>query len=92
MINITLKLWSQDHVWKGCFKGKCFKTITLALPDKFVKYLLMDSVIVDRNDSDEEEQECLRSSEVTEFLFEVSKSIELLGGAVIPRLNWSCPK
>lgn len=93
MIGKVTEEWCQDHIWKQHFKGKVFTSISLPLPEIFIRFLSIDSVIVDKNDTDNEAQEILHSEEFISVVSQISEAISKIGGAgVIPRLNWSCPK
>ena len=85
--------WCQDHIWKKKFKGKCFKSKEISIPEAFLRYLSLDTVVVDLNDEDDECQQLLQSSSIALFIQEISDAIQFIGGnGVVPRLNWSCPK
>ncbi|OMJ78140.1 hypothetical protein SteCoe_22112 [Stentor coeruleus] len=93
MIGKSTEEWCQDHIWKAHFKGKVFTSISIPLPEIFIRFLDIDSVVVDKNDDDNETQQILHSEEFSTILSQISESISKIGGAgVIPRLNWSCPK
>ena len=98
---------TQFHEWysKRAFNGKSIRSVVVDLPASFITYLGEDGIIIpeslgggesDPDDIGEEEDstanvEAARADEFQSLNMEVTSAIEVLGGEVFPKLNWTCP-
>uniref|UniRef100_A0A9J8B765 Translation initiation factor eIF2 assembly protein n=1 Tax=Cyprinus carpio carpio TaxID=630221 RepID=A0A9J8B765_CYPCA len=98
----------QFSVWYPLFKKHTIKSLILPIPQNVIDYLFDDGTLVvsgssqtqtNNSDSDEEDvQVCVWLSEIRlapefpEFKIRVQEAINVLGGRVFPKLNWSAPR
>lgn len=83
--------------WYPSLQSVSIKSVVIPLPSAFVQLLLADKVYADVDrllqtlsaaESDEQQQE----TALLHMQSEVKRAIETLGGRVVPKLNWSCPR
>ncbi|KAF2320475.1 hypothetical protein GH714_027604 [Hevea brasiliensis] len=83
----------QIQEWYPKFKSVSIRTITHRLPESFVEYLLDDSgPFIPPISVSNEDALPNRIHNPIELELKIKESIEILGGAVFPKLNWSSPK
>uniref|UniRef100_A0A8C5GB01 Translation initiation factor eIF2 assembly protein n=1 Tax=Gouania willdenowi TaxID=441366 RepID=A0A8C5GB01_GOUWI len=93
----------QLSVWYPIFKKHTIKSLILPLPQNVIDYLLDDGTLVvsgsdhntqqtHTNNSDSDVEEDVQAPEFPEFTSKVLEAINVLGGRVFPKLNWSAPQ
>ncbi|XP_077450492.1 translation initiation factor eIF2 assembly protein [Stigmatopora argus] len=97
----------QFSAWYPIFKQHTIKSSILPLPKNVIDYLLDDGTLVvpgsdyiaqetnadeDFEWSDDETTTTITAPEFPDFTAKVLKAVNLLGGRVFPKLNWSAPK
>uniref|UniRef100_A0A8C2DHB9 Translation initiation factor eIF2 assembly protein n=1 Tax=Cyprinus carpio TaxID=7962 RepID=A0A8C2DHB9_CYPCA len=94
----------QFSVWYPLFKKHTIKSLILPIPQNVIDYLFDDGTLVvsgsennssqtqtNNSDSDEEDvQVCV--CQFPDFKIRVQEAINVLGGRVFPKLNWSAPR
>eukprot|EP00413_Alexandrium_margalefii_P048573 CAMPEP_0204611758 /NCGR_PEP_ID=MMETSP0661-20131031/62182_1 /ASSEMBLY_ACC=CAM_ASM_000606 /TAXON_ID=109239 /ORGANISM="Alexandrium margalefi, Strain AMGDE01CS-322" /LENGTH=338 /DNA_ID=CAMNT_0051623603 /DNA_START=62 /DNA_END=1078 /DNA_ORIENTATION=- len=95
------------HRWYHSFRDVTFPSAVITLPEGFVQYLLSDGVHLppqlddagsdssgwgDGGSDSGDEAGALDEAAVREVVDAATRAIEDLGGAVLPKLNWSAPK
>ncbi|XP_016121565.1 cell division cycle protein 123 homolog isoform X2 [Sinocyclocheilus grahami] len=92
----------QFSVWYPLFKKHTIKSLVLPIPQNVIDYLLDDGTLVvsgsennnsltQTNNSDSDEED-IQAPEFPEFKIRVQEAINVLGGCVFPKLNWSAPR
>uniref|UniRef100_A0A671SJV3 Translation initiation factor eIF2 assembly protein n=1 Tax=Sinocyclocheilus anshuiensis TaxID=1608454 RepID=A0A671SJV3_9TELE len=77
----------QFSVWYPLFKKHTIKSLILPIPQNVIDYLLDDGTLVVLNCVN-----LLQAPEFPEFNIKVQEAINVLGGCVFPKLNWSAPR
>ncbi|XP_072024900.1 translation initiation factor eIF2 assembly protein-like [Amphiura filiformis] len=87
--------------WYQLFKQITIESKIISLPKEFIDYLNEDGIVLpegdhSRNDeADDEQEENDEQRQVPSFpdlQQSIHNALHSLGGAVFPKLNWSCPK
>uniref|UniRef100_A0A672SD35 Translation initiation factor eIF2 assembly protein n=1 Tax=Sinocyclocheilus grahami TaxID=75366 RepID=A0A672SD35_SINGR len=93
----------QFSVWYPLFKKHTIKSLILPIPQNVIDYLLDDGTLV-VSGSQSKHSCChtlvqvlncvnlLQAPEFPEFNIKVQEAINVLGGCVFPKLNWSAPR
>uniref|UniRef100_A0A672QX31 Translation initiation factor eIF2 assembly protein n=1 Tax=Sinocyclocheilus grahami TaxID=75366 RepID=A0A672QX31_SINGR len=79
----------QFSVWYPLFKKHTIKSLVLPIPQNVIDYLLDDGTLVW---TDDETTTAVTAPEFPEFKIRVQEAINVLGGCVFPKLNWSAPR
>uniref|UniRef100_A0A8C1WQ55 Translation initiation factor eIF2 assembly protein n=2 Tax=Cyprinus carpio TaxID=7962 RepID=A0A8C1WQ55_CYPCA len=77
----------QFSVWYPLFKKHTIKSLILPIPQNVIDYLLDDGTLVVLKCAN-----LLQAPEFPEFNIKVQEAINVLGGCVFPKLNWSAPR
>jgi len=96
------------HRWYGAFQDVTFPSVVIPLPEDFVRYLLSDGIRLPPqlddagsdssgwgdggSDSGGEAAGALDQPCFQDVIDAAGRAIADLGGAVLPKLNWSAPK
>uniref|UniRef100_A0A8C2DJK2 Translation initiation factor eIF2 assembly protein n=1 Tax=Cyprinus carpio TaxID=7962 RepID=A0A8C2DJK2_CYPCA len=79
----------QFSVWYPLFKKHTIKSLILPIPQNVIDYLFDDGTLVW---TDDETTTAVTAPEFPEFKIRVQEAINVLGGRVFPKLNWSAPR
>uniref|UniRef100_A0A8C5EVE1 Translation initiation factor eIF2 assembly protein n=1 Tax=Gouania willdenowi TaxID=441366 RepID=A0A8C5EVE1_GOUWI len=91
----------QLSVWYPIFKKHTIKSLILPLPQNVIDYLLDDGTLVvsgrcehthTHTHTHDETTSTVTAPEFPEFTSKVLEAINVLGGRVFPKLNWSAPQ
>uniref|UniRef100_A0A8C2GQ70 Translation initiation factor eIF2 assembly protein n=1 Tax=Cyprinus carpio TaxID=7962 RepID=A0A8C2GQ70_CYPCA len=90
----------QFSVWYPLFKKHTIKSLILPIPQNVIDYLFDDGTLVVSGSyllnnqpwTDDETTTAVTAPEFPEFKIRVQEAINVLGGRVFPKLNWSAPR
>uniref|UniRef100_A0A8C2DHI7 Translation initiation factor eIF2 assembly protein n=1 Tax=Cyprinus carpio TaxID=7962 RepID=A0A8C2DHI7_CYPCA len=77
----------QFSVWYPLFKKHTIKSLILPIPQNVIDYLFDDGTLVVSGSVS-----LFQAPEFPEFKIRVQEAINVLGGRVFPKLNWSAPR
>lgn len=81
--------------WYDDFRACTIRSVVLPMPAGFVKFLHADGLTLPSEEDAENDADCDAPSKAynfREFEDSIRTAIKDLGGAVLPKLNWSAPK
>lgn len=84
--------------WYPSLQSVCIKSAVIPLPPAFVQLLLADKVYADVDrvlatlTTAEGQEQQQQATALKHMQAEVKNAIDKLGGRVLPKLNWSCPR